>query len=431
MKKNTFLIKSLFLGAALFFASNTQAQVELKILTEMGTRFSDVNDNGQGVTTAQYYDFATGVLTPMEPEALMLSSINNDENIAGFMMYDEPEFILQAGYRMNGTWNAIGFAPDQDPYDYDENFVYAISPNSKYITGQSNIGADYGGFLFDTDAEELLLTFDPEGEASASYAVNDSGTTVGWVDRPNSGGTLRVPAYRTIDGEYHLIPEGQSPSYQINTINDITSDDVMVGDFDLQPFIYERASNTFTSYEIPAGADAAAFTSISETGVAVGFADVDFQVRDAIIYHPSLGDQPVYIKDVLADNGISVDTPDGLLGTAISISDNGKYIVGWVNGLPMYAEGWIVNLDDLILGTTTLETTIVSYYPNPVKDVLNLNTKEAINSVAVYNVTGQKVANVSISENNTQVDFSNLASGVYFVEVKSNGSVENLKVVKE
>lgn len=97
----------------------------------------------------------------------------------------------------------------------------------------------------------------------------------------------------------------------------------------------------------------------------------------------------------------------------------------------MFAEGWIVNLDDLILGTTTLETTIVSYYPNPVKDVLNLNTKEAINSVAVYNVTGQKVTNVSISENNTQVDFSNLASGVYFVEVTSNGSVENLKVVKE
>lgn len=63
MKKNTFLIKSLFLGAALFFASNTQAQVELKILTEMGTRFNDVNDSGTGITQDQYYDFRTDAST--------------------------------------------------------------------------------------------------------------------------------------------------------------------------------------------------------------------------------------------------------------------------------------------------------------------------------------------------------------------------------
>lgn len=63
----------------------------------------------------------------------------------------------------------------------------------------------------------------------------------------------------------------------------------MVGDFDLQPFIYDLATNTFTRYENPGGTDSAAFTSISENGVAVGFADTDFQVRDAIIYHPSQG----------------------------------------------------------------------------------------------------------------------------------------------
>ncbi|MCG2430808.1 T9SS type A sorting domain-containing protein [Aequorivita xiaoshiensis] len=428
MKKNTFLIKSLFLGAALFFASNTQAQVELKILTEMGTRFSDVNDDGKGVTTAQYYDFATGELTPMEPEALLLTSINNDENVAGII---EVNSNMEAGYKINGEWKGVGFTPQQDPSN-DQNFPYGISDDSRYITGQGNEGVNYGGFLFDTQTEELVVRLDPQGEAGASYGVNNNGIMVGWVDRPDGGGTLRVPAYITTDGEFHTIPENQSPTVSWdNAIYGINNNNVMVGSFDLEPFMYDLTANTFTSFEIPQDALSAAFSTISDNGVAVGYAEVDFQVRDAIIYHPTLGEQPLYLKDVLADNGITVDTPDGYLGTAISVSSNGKYIAGWLNGPPMNAEGWMVNLDDLILGTATLQTTTVSYYPNPVKDVLNLNTKEAISSVAVYNVTGQKVANVSISENNTQVDFSNLASGVYFVEVKSNGSVENLKVIKE
>ncbi len=431
MKKITFLAKSIFFAAVLLGTSNIQAQIELKVLTEMGSRFNDVNDSGFGVTVYDYYDFETNTLTPIETDAFMVQSVNNDENVAGFMMYDEDEFILQAGYRMDGVWNPIGFTPEQDPFDYDENTTYGISPNSKYITGQSNIGLDYGGFLFDTETEELILTFDPEGEASASYAVNDNGITVGWVDRPDSGGTRRIPAYRTLDGEYHFIPEGQLPIYAVNTIGDINSSDVMVGDFDLQPFIYELATNTFTSFDIPDGADAAAFTSISENGVAVGYADVDFQVRDAIIYHPSLGDQPLYLKDVLADNGVSVNTDDGLLGTAIAISPNGKYVAGWLNGPPPFAEGWMVYLDDLILGTNTVSQNTISFYPNPVTDVMNIHAKETIDSVEVYTIAGQRVSNVTSSNNNTQLDFSALSSGVYFVKVSSNDTLETFKVVKQ
>ena len=430
MKKITFLTKSILFATVLLVASNIQAQIELKVLTEMGSRFNDVNDSGFGVTVYDYYDFETNVLTPIEAEALMVESTNNDENVAGSMFYDEVEFILQAGYRKDGVWKPIGFTPEHDPYDYDENTTYGISPNSKYITGQANVGFDYGGFLFDTETEELILTMDPEGEAGASYAVNDNGITVGWIDRPDGGGTLRVPAYRTLDGEYHFIPEGQLPEFNINAINDINSNNVMVGDFDLKPFIFDLNTNTFTRFDIPAGADAASFASISENGVVIGYADVGFQIRDAIIYHPSLGDQPLFLKDVLADNGVTVNTDDGLLGTAIAISPNGKYVAGWLNGPPMFAEGWMVNLDDLILGTPNVETTTVSYYPNPVEDVLYLNAKEAIDSVAVYTITGQKVTSISLNANKTEINFSSLSSGVYLLEVTSNGSVENLKIVK-
>lgn len=432
MKKITYLAKSLAVAALLLSASGVNAQMELKVLTQGETRFNDVNDFGFGVTVYHYYNFETNETIPIEPEVFMVHSTNNDENIAGTMFYDVEDMIFEAAYKKEGIWHPIGFLEGQDPYDGDENTVYGISENSKYITGQSNIGYNYGGFLYDTETEEMIGTFDPEGESSSSYNVNDNGIMVGWVDRPDDFGTLRVPAYRTLDGEYHLIPEGQLPVLSSdNTIQHINNNNVMVGDFDLRPFIYDMESDTFTSFDLPQGADHAAFAMISENGVAVGFADVDFQVRDAIIYHPSLGDEVLYLKDVLADNGITVDTEDGLLGTALAISPNGKYIAGWVNGAPQYAEGWMLYLDDLILGTPDVSDNAISSYPNPVRDILHLTSKENINSVEIYTMTGQQVSSNTTNDSNTEIDLSELSSGIYVVKMATDNGIKNLKVIKE
>lgn len=428
MRKITIFTKTLFLVAILFGTSNIQAQIELKILTETGTSFNDVNDFGFGVNVFSYYDFATNQLSPLEEGVFIVQNTNKDETVIGSIIYDEVNFILQAGYRMDGVWKGIDFLPNQNPEDMDENTPYGISPNSKYITGQLNIGEDYAGFLFNTESEEMLATFDPEGKASTFYSVNDSGIMVGWVDRPNPG-TRRVPAYRTLDGEFHFIPEGQLPTKNLNTINDINSSNQMVGDFDGLPFFYEMTTNTFTSFEMPSGAIYATFMSIAENGVAVGYANIDPENRDAIIYHPSFGDQPLYLKDLLADNGIEVNTDDGYLGTASAISANGSYIAGYLNGPPTWEQGWMLYLDDLILGTTNVAQNI-SFYPNPVAEIMHINSKDAIEAVAIYNTTGQRVYDVPAIQNNTELDLSNLATGIYFVKVYSNGNMETLKVVK-
>jgi hypothetical protein len=289
---------------------------------------------------------------------------------------------------------------------------------------------DFGTFLYDTETGELFDVFDPNGETLTGYAVTNDGTMGGWLDQPNGGGTLRVPAFFNKDGDITLIPDGQLPTFTTNTVADINSSNVMVGDFDGQPFIYDANTATFTTFDTPEGNNGT-FTSISDNGIVVGYEDVDFQVREAIIYHPDLGTQPLFLKDVLSDLGVTIDTNDGRLGTAYKISDNGNYVAGWVNGPPMFAEGWMVYLDDLILGTNNVSQNTVSFYPNPVENVLHLNSKEVIDSVAVYTVTGQMVSNVTFNENRTELNLSNLASGVYLVKVSSNGSVENLKVVKQ
>lgn len=430
MKKITFLAKTMGLALFLLTGITASAQMELKIQTEMSTRFSQVNNEGRGVALYNYYDFASNQLTPLESGVFSALSINNNEDVGGMMFYDEPNFILQPAYRKDNIWEVIDFLPEQNP-EQDSFDTWKISQNSKYITGQLSIGWNYAGFLFNTETEELTAAFDPEGEAGSFYSVNDNGIAVGWIDRPNSGGTLRVPAFRTLDGEFHFIPEGQLPENGVNTINDINNSDVMVGDFDLQPFIYDKATNTFTRFENPGGSFEAAFSSISENGVAVGFAEVSFQMRDAIIYHPSLGDQPIFIKDLLIDNGIAIDTDDGLLGTAISISPNGKYVAGWVNGAPPFAEGWMLYLDDIILGKNNITQTQISVYPNPVENILHIRASEQVDAIQIVNVLGQQITNVSIGADNKQIDVSDLASGVYMVKVTSNATQETFKIVKQ
>lgn len=423
MKKITFFFT---LATALFWSGFLSAQTELRILEDWMTRFNDVNDSGVGITPMAYYDFSTGELTPFEAEAAEVIVINNDGNVAGSIFYDEPNYILEAGYRIDGIWKGAGFLPEQTPGD-DTFTTYAISANNKFIAGQTNIGLEYGGFIYDTESETLTGVFDSEGEAAALYTINSDGYAGGWVDRPGSFGTRRVPAYRSPDGEIHFIPEGQLPEESgINAISHINDSNIMVGDFEFLPFIYDLNTNTFTSFELP-GNISGTFTKISENGIAVGYADVEFQVRDAIVYHPDLGDQPVFLKDLLAERGIEVETDDGLLGTAISISPNGEYIVGWVNGPPMFAEGWIVYIDDLLLGTEASVFETITAYPNPVQDVLNFSSKN-LDEIAVYSTTGQKVMQI---KNSNQINLSGLANGLYMVKAVTQGQTQTFKVIKK
>ena len=119
------------------------------------------------------------------------------------------------------------------------------------------------------------------------------------------------------------------------------------------------------------------------------------------------------------------------MGTAISVSPNGEYIVGWVNGPPIFAEGWALYVDEIILGTNIVSKNQVSVYPNPVENILHINATEKVDSISIFNVLGQKISNVMIGENKKHIDVSSLAAGVYMVNIISNATQETFKIVKQ
>jgi Leucine-rich repeat (LRR) protein len=75
--------------------------------------------------------------------------------------------------------------------------------------------------------------------------------------------------------------------------------------------------------------------------------------------------------------------------------------------------------------------TYFTLYPNPAKDVLNMQAKQdvTINSIEIYNQLGQILMATTNAINS--VDVSNLASGTYFVKVNTEKGSANAKFVKE
>ena len=67
-------------------------------------------------------------------------------------------------------------------------------------------------------------------------------------------------------------------------------------------------------------------------------------------------------------------------------------------------------------------------YPNPVRDILTIESKESMESIQVLSLLGELLA--SEKEVN-QIDFSRYAKGVYFLKIDTEKAAVFQKVVKE
>ncbi|WP_286913575.1 T9SS type A sorting domain-containing protein [Flavobacterium sp. UBA4197] len=83
------------------------------------------------------------------------------------------------------------------------------------------------------------------------------------------------------------------------------------------------------------------------------------------------------------------------------------------------------------LGTSSFEITGLKYYPNPVAAVFTVTYTDAIASVEVFNLIGQRVIAEKPATNTVLLDMSVLPAGAYIVQVKANGQSQSIKVVKK
>ncbi|GGG64498.1 T9SS type A sorting domain-containing protein [Epilithonimonas arachidiradicis] len=72
----------------------------------------------------------------------------------------------------------------------------------------------------------------------------------------------------------------------------------------------------------------------------------------------------------------------------------------------------------------------ITIYPNPVKDILNLKTREKIFMVEIISMDGKKVLTRNI-DNETKLDLGSLPKGIYFIHISTEKETQSLKFIKE
>lgn len=86
---------------------------------------------------------------------------------------------------------------------------------------------------------------------------------------------------------------------------------------------------------------------------------------------------------------------------------------------------------DVALANNSFDNTNFTYYPNPVKNVLNLSYNQNISQVEIFNLLGQKMTSTSFDATTAQVDMTSYTSGIYLVNVTSNNTTKTIRVIKE
>ena len=61
-------------------------------------------------------------------------------------------------------------------------------------------------------------------------------------------------------------------------------------------------------------------------------------------------------------------------------------------------------------------------YPNPAKEELTIISSTANNLISIYNLQGILVKQLYVSEAESKINITDLAIGMYVIEVKNNGN---------
>jgi len=84
----------------------------------------------------------------------------------------------------------------------------------------------------------------------------------------------------------------------------------------------------------------------------------------------------------------------------------------------------------LSTGEETFLDNDITLFPNPAVNDLTISSREVIEDVRVYNISGQVVLEKSVNTTDDLLDVSRLTSGIYLMQITSNGTSVTKKFIK-
>src|SRR5690606_33758195 len=156
------------------------------------------------------------------------------------------------------------------------------------------------------------------------------------------------------------------------------------------------------------------------------FRRVVAKFTDSGAYDEAFGTAVIYLSPQANYTGESA-----LGSNNMALTDNGRLVIGG------YINGYLSNnitlmrliVDDSALSTAISDAPQVTLYPNPARSVLHISSDSTVETLQVFNVSGQLVGQL---HGTSQLNVANLSAGVYFLRVSlADGTLKTSKFIKQ
>jgi len=132
-------------------------------------------------------------------------------------------------------------------------------------------------------------------------------------------------------------------------------------------------------------------------------------------------------------NGAWTGTGDFAATSFTSTDSSGALTFVFTSDNLIEKSGWEANVTCSILGVSEISFNSIIVYPNPAKDLITVALKDFQTDVIIkiYTIQGQEVNKELGVNGTTDIDISNLSSGVYFINIIDNKKIFTKKFIKE
>lgn len=93
------------------------------------------------------------------------------------------------------------------------------------------------------------------------------------------------------------------------------------------------------------------------------------------------------------------------------------------------AEDYTVNVSNLAVND--INKVKVQAYPNPVTDLLKINTSSNAKTISVFDISGKNILTQTANSSNNEVNMSKVTPGTYVVVIETETGKESIKVIKK
>lgn len=161
--------------------------------------------------------------------------------------------------------------------------------------------------------------------------------------------------------------------------------------------------------------------------------EIDADIKGGIIdlrinqssSHPSVDfyEMPIPIRFVGAEIDTTIRFDHSFSGEKFRLEFSHS-----VDNILFDPELWIISANN----KTSIEKQQIRFleiYPNPTSNYLMVNAHQKPKSIRIFSREGKLLKNLNSNNILTEIDLSNFASGLYFINIELDGNIENLKFI--